>query len=928
MDTLYPELCRQIGMTVNEYVLTLADARAAQLAVAGGKGASLARLSAVGLPVPGGFVVATAAYQRFVRDNDLEPTLLAAVQPVDTSQPATLEAASRAIGERFSRARMPQVVAEAVRRAYAELGGGELPVAVRSSATAEDLPGMSFAGQQETYLNVHGEEELLHAVRRCWASLWTARAIGYRLTMGVDQRSVSMAVVVQGMVPSEVSGVLFTANPTTGERNELVVDASYGLGEAVVSGRVTPDRLVVDKASLALKEAVLGAKEVAVLPAGEQGTVVEAVPEARRRQLALSERDVRQLGELAVRVESELGGVPQDVEWAVAEGHPWLLQARPMTGLPPAPLEDVRWEPPIPGTKWVRRQVAENMPEPLSPLFEELYLKEGMELAMDKALEMTGEGDLVVDTGLPWYTTVNGYAYLNGSSTINWRGLPKSLAALVSGKMIRAMFRQAIPYWRDEVLPAHLGTVERWKALDLATAPDERLLDGIRELARSEAVYWGSTTLALAVARGSDLALNHFLAVSMPRSRLRSALFLRGFPSKALEAEAELQAIAEQVRASDDLRELVGSTPARRLLDALKASPSGRAVVGRLQRSLDRYGHQVYNLDFAEPTQAEDPTPVLLSLKVQVQQPGTEVRARQAEMARERERLVEKTARSLDPLRRWLFLKILRWAQGLAPYREEALFYVGSAWPALRRLALELGQRLVDAGSLALPDGVFYLETRELLAASEARRAGRARPDLARLAGERRELREARKRLHPPAAVPPAARMKWGPLDISFAETQKRNVDEGSTLRGFSVSPGRVTAPASVILSPADFDTMVPDTILVCPTTNPAWTPLFAQARGLVTDIGGVAAHGFQRRRTARAAEAAGRRARGGARRIGHGGGARRGQHGRVRGAAPRRAPARGAAARRRRRPLLERGRGRREAAGHSAHHPRRPCGN
>jgi pyruvate,water dikinase len=151
---------------------------------------------------------------------------------------------------------------------------------------------------------------------------------------------------------------------------------------------------------------------------------------------------------------------------------------------------------------------------------------------------------------------------------------------------------------------------------------------------------------------------------------------------------------------------------------------------------------------------------------------------------------------------------------------------------------------LAEAGSLRVAQDVFFLQIVELQAASEARTNGQSRPDLAGLARDRHELREARRRLHPPAAVPPAARWKFGPIDISFAETQKRNAATGPTLSGFAVSPGRVTAPASVILSPADFDRMVPDTILVCPTTNPAWTPLFAQARGLITDIGGVAAHG------------------------------------------------------------------------------------
>src|SRR5262249_31530501 len=204
------------------------------------------------------------------------------------TQPATLEAASRAIGDLFSGAPMPEPVAAEVRQAYARLDGGEQRVAVRSSATAEDLPGMSFAGQQESYLNVRGDQELLDAVKRCWGSLWTARAIGYRMQMRIDQQSVSMAVVVQRMVPSEVAGVLFTANPITGQRTEFVVNASYGLGEAVVSGEVTPDRLVGDKASLAGKEAGLGGKRGAVPASEEHGTITEALPEGRRGEVAVT----------------------------------------------------------------------------------------------------------------------------------------------------------------------------------------------------------------------------------------------------------------------------------------------------------------------------------------------------------------------------------------------------------------------------------------------------------------------------------------------------------------------------------------------------------------------------------------------------------------------------------------------------------------
>jgi pyruvate,water dikinase len=234
----------------------------------------------------------------------------------------------------------------------------------------------------------------------------------------------------------------------------------------------------------------------------------------------------------------------------------------------------------------------------------------------------------------------------------------------------------------------------------------------------------------------------------------------------------------------------------------------------------------------------------VLSRKTAVAPPERAARARQAALARERARLVAHSRRALNPVQRPIFERLLTWAQRYAPYREEALFYVGAAWPALRRLALELGRRLTAAGSLYVPDDVFYLRSEELASASAARAQGVSRPDLARLAQDRRALRAARKRLDPPVIVPPDGRMKFGPIDMAMFEPKPRQADAGPTLTGFAVSPGRVTAPASVIRSPDEFDQMTPDTILVCPTTTPAWTPLFSQAAGLVTDIGGALAHG------------------------------------------------------------------------------------
>src|SRR5271157_1125333 len=219
------------------------DSPDATLELVGGKGASLARMAVAGLPVPPGFLITTHAYRRFVSANDLAEAILSAAAQARAGDPATLDRASTQIQSLIAQGTLPDDIAALIHNAYGELGAGDPPVAVRSSATAEDLPGMSFAGQLETYLNVRGGDDAIDAVRRCWASLWTGRAIGYRQRQGIRPEEVSMAVVVQQLVAAQVAGVVFTANPVTGARDELMINAAWGLGEAIVSGRVTPDTI-------------------------------------------------------------------------------------------------------------------------------------------------------------------------------------------------------------------------------------------------------------------------------------------------------------------------------------------------------------------------------------------------------------------------------------------------------------------------------------------------------------------------------------------------------------------------------------------------------------------------------------------------------------------------------------------------------------
>ena len=335
----------------------------------------------------------------------------------------------------------------------------------------------------------------------------------------------------------------------------------------------------------------------------------------------------------------------------------------------------------------------------------------------------------------------------------------------------------------------------------------------MRELAQEDARYWFACALMIGCAKITDALLGRFLTIAAPGRSLTSGTFLRGFPSPTVDAEAELEALAERVRASDELRALVNATLAASLPEALRSTSAGQDLLTAFTRYLGRYGHQVYNLDFVVPTQVDDPLPVLLSLRAMAQRPGYDPRARQRAIVAERDALAEQTARSFGPVRRWLFRLLLGWAQRFGPYREQALFYMGAGWPTLRRLALELGRRLVESGSLLAAEDVLFLETSEIEEAIKERIDAQRRPDLANLARDRRELREARKRLHPPPVVPPGYKLRFGPFDMSIWETQRHNAPTGARLRGFAVSPGRVTAPASVIQSPADFSKMEPDTI-------------------------------------------------------------------------------------------------------------------
>jgi pyruvate,water dikinase len=301
---------------------------------AGGKGASLSEMLAAGFSVPLGFVVAADAYRRFADANGLDGDLASRFEGLDPRDAGGVRAACQEVRSRLEGAPLPADLREEVVSSYTDLCSmAGVAAAVRSSAVSEDGAGASFAGLYESYLNRRGPAEVLAALLGCYASLWSERAVRYRLARGADPAGEAMAVVVMGLVHSETSGIAFTAHPVTGERDRVVINSSWGLGEAIVSGRVTPDSFVVEKESLALLERDIYEKELAIYPHPDAGGTIEVRPDCERAAApSLRDDEAREVARLAVAVERHFGS-PQDVEWGKAGGQVYLLQSRPITTL-------------------------------------------------------------------------------------------------------------------------------------------------------------------------------------------------------------------------------------------------------------------------------------------------------------------------------------------------------------------------------------------------------------------------------------------------------------------------------------------------------------------------------------------------------------------------------------------------------------------
>ena len=832
----------------------------------GGKAASLARLTQLGQPVPPGFILATDAYNRFVFENNLTGQILAAVQGLTAGDANLLEEASARIRAEFSAGSLPGEIAGELVEAYRALDPQSAGVAVRSSATAEDLPDLSFAGQQETSLNVIGEEQLFRAVVDCWSSLWTARAIGYRLRNAITQEGIALAVVVQRQVPSEVSGVLFTANPLTGLLSEAVIDATFGLGEALVSGQVEPDHYVVDAASGAIRNVTLGAKRTSTR--GKSGGGVESVSEDTAARQTLTAEQVRRLNTAGQQIQQAYGS-PQDIEWAFAGGELSILQARPITSLFPIPL--VSLDPLI---TWFSFGAFQGMLGPMTPLGQEaiqrVVLGVGKKLGLNIIFE---QQTLFAVAGERIWIKVSdvlrnplGFRVMHAFLGIGEPGTRLILDQLADdprvgarkGRLRLSTLRRIIRFILPPLLQIPLSIFQPEKARKRFDANAEAFLqtiqispgtDRFERLANIAAFM--DTQGGLAQALGVMLPL--FVPIMAPSlmslnqiSRLlptdgsMSALDVtRGMPRNVTtEMDLALWQVANVIRADPHSVDAFITGDANELSARYLAGELPPAAQTALAAFMAQYGMRgPGEIDLGQVRWREDPTQVLQTLQSYLQ--IAPEAAPDILFTRNVQAAEESIERMAAYVRRqhggWLKEKQLRQAARrvriLLGARETPKFTAVRAMGIVRNALLACGAEFVAAGTLLRPDDLFFLHVAELAALSH--REERDWKSL--VAGRRQTFEREQRRRQVPRILVSDGRV--------FYEGVGAETDSADLISGSPVSPGVVEGNVRVVLNPRGTQ-LVPGEILVCPGTDPAWTPLFMAAGGLVMEVGGMMTHG------------------------------------------------------------------------------------
>lgn len=823
------------------YTIPFSQLNKSSIAASGGKGANLGEMTTAGFPVPRGFVLTTAAYDTFVRAHGLQPQIVDLAHTVSADDPQSSERASKKIKQLFLNREMPNDVVDELLAANERVG--EVSVAVRSSATAEDLPDASFAGQQETYLNVQGKEALLDAVKKCWASLWTARAIIYRLKQNIAPDDISLAVVVQKQIASDVSGVAFSLNPHNNDYDEAVINSNFGLGESIVAGQVTPDSFVVNKVTSEIIEKQLAHKGY-VLVSKAGGGIEETTP-ADPKAASLTDAQVKAVTQLVTKVEAHYK-LPMDIEWAYADDELYLLQARPITTYVPLP-EIMITEPGAEKYLYLDLIVlSQGFQDSLSVLGNDIWGQMLEAIKGDAGMFDAGmEGGVI---------NIEGRQYLN---------LSNLMAGFGTGVASRAISSYDAPT-RDTIasldlesyVPAKTPQAMRGmklRAAKMAVPMLAPLITGIINQSNAEKKYlellerdvnWSKQFAAKQDIPFSDL-------VQQLNARFGNQMnAIMGVMGPALLAQARLNRLFKNDSVDDlllalniDLNGNPTSEMGRMMLDLAKYPEVQETATGdefalklankqfssEFQQAfddyMDRFGCRgIREIDIATERAHENVPAFFEQLKAL--DVHNDVLAKSAQ--RRQDAYDQLLALATQKGKAKFFKKQAALHRNLG-YREMPKYFFIVTLDLMRQRALQLGAYFVAQGRLDDKTQVFDLNVSQLTQAQQ---------------DSTLDLRAIIARNLAPRAK--QAQVKNWPRIIDsrgrILRAEREPAKEGE-LAGDPVSPGVIRGVANVLNAPYE-KPLKKGEILVTRATDPGWTPLFMNADGVVLEIGGGLQHG------------------------------------------------------------------------------------
>lgn len=787
----------------------------------GPKAATLSRMIAAGLPVPPGFCLTSEAADLHIVANSLRSraeTLMRAAR--EAHGPARARALCE-LRRAIETADVPGELAEAVAEHLSQLPDG--PLAVRSSATAEDLPGHSFAGLYDTALNVTGVDAVLAAVRRCWASLWTERAFGYRERNSLAHSEAAMAVIVQQLVPAQTSGVAFTADPVTGDGSQVLIEMVAGLGDVLVGGQTEPERMAIARADV-----------------GAHVWATDALP--------------RRAAALALAAEAVLGA-PADVEWAAADGEVWLLQARPITTRAPRHARPDRQIWSNANTGEVAPDVATPMTwSILDPLVHALmtwfFRGLGMDLSRHRVVGLVaGRVYFNLNTVISCARRIPGLG--DRHTTEMFGGDTETEAQLARAKITEADIPDL------DVSKLHVAVRIPSALWHLATYPPakaEAVLAGLRQHPDGECERAAGRLDAadlLTFARGivEDIlhndALFEVVGVGKTADTMLYDLCRRWFGAEGNSLASRMMAgiggnehalaglaLAGLARMARDDPGLGSAVISNRAFDGLRAevcgSASGHAFIVAWDRFMAEHGHHCRGeLELSNPRWVETPDEVLSQVRSCMAADRDFVDAYEA-LADDREALTREALGRLDAIRRGILRHFLHRARKLAPLRESVKSQIVRRIALLRSLLLRLGDCLVERQALARRDDIWLLRLDEL----DGVVSGEADMEVT-IRARRAEYRQNLSLSPPPVVIG----------EYSPGPERRPGADPPTRLTGIPCNPGIVIGPARVI-EQGGHDEVLPGEVLVAPSTDPGWTPYFINAAALVVDMGGILSHG------------------------------------------------------------------------------------